>query len=340
MLPRSSIVTSRFTSTLRRASSREPVDRLTLTIAGSSCGVMPIAIASENSSASMSGRRERDVDHEDRDREDAGHPDEQLGELPQPDLERGRRPGGAPSPTAILPNAVAEPVATTTARAEPWWTTVPMKAHDGRSTAESRRRPARADFAAGIDSPVSTASSHSSWRGLQQAHVGRDEVADAQARPRRRARARARRRGARRRRASPTASWRMLACSAATARSERYSLTNPSPTLSTTIAAMIAASVGSPVAPETAAADTSRIRSGLRSWRRSTPNAVTRCVASTFGPNVARRRSASAWLRPAALVLETLEHLGGGEPSGLGEPRRRRAYDGCGDLGHRCMRGS
>ena len=36
MLPRSSMVTSRLTSTFRRASSREPVDRLTLTMAGSS----------------------------------------------------------------------------------------------------------------------------------------------------------------------------------------------------------------------------------------------------------------------------------------------------------------
>ena len=55
MLPRSSMLTSRFTSTLRRASRREPVERLTVTIAGSSCGVSPIAIASENSSASMNG---------------------------------------------------------------------------------------------------------------------------------------------------------------------------------------------------------------------------------------------------------------------------------------------
>ena len=53
------MVTSRFTSTLRCASAREPVDRLTLTIAGSSCGVIPIAIASENSSASMSGAEAR-----------------------------------------------------------------------------------------------------------------------------------------------------------------------------------------------------------------------------------------------------------------------------------------
>ncbi len=56
MLPRSSIVTSRFTSTRRSARRREPVDRLTLTMAGSSWGVIPIAIASENSSASRMGR--------------------------------------------------------------------------------------------------------------------------------------------------------------------------------------------------------------------------------------------------------------------------------------------
>ena len=34
MLPRSSMLTSRFTSTLRRASRRDPVERLTVTIAG------------------------------------------------------------------------------------------------------------------------------------------------------------------------------------------------------------------------------------------------------------------------------------------------------------------
>ena len=56
MLPRSSIVTSRFTSTRFRASLRDPLARLTETIAGSSCGVMPMAIASENRSASIRGR--------------------------------------------------------------------------------------------------------------------------------------------------------------------------------------------------------------------------------------------------------------------------------------------
>ena len=48
--------TSRLTSTLRLASRRDPAARLVLTTAGSSCGVMPTAIASENSTESMSGR--------------------------------------------------------------------------------------------------------------------------------------------------------------------------------------------------------------------------------------------------------------------------------------------
>ena len=47
--------TSRLTSTLRWLMRRDPSARLVETTAGSSCGVMPTAIASENSSASMIG---------------------------------------------------------------------------------------------------------------------------------------------------------------------------------------------------------------------------------------------------------------------------------------------
>jgi len=50
--------TSRLTSTLRHASCRDPAARLVDTTARSSCGEMPTAIASENSSASMTGRYE------------------------------------------------------------------------------------------------------------------------------------------------------------------------------------------------------------------------------------------------------------------------------------------
>ena len=47
--------TNRFTSTLALASWRAPVARPVLTTAGSSCGVIPTAIASENSTESMIG---------------------------------------------------------------------------------------------------------------------------------------------------------------------------------------------------------------------------------------------------------------------------------------------
>jgi len=43
------------TSTLRRFIRRDPAARLLDTTAGSSCGVIPTAIARENSSASMIG---------------------------------------------------------------------------------------------------------------------------------------------------------------------------------------------------------------------------------------------------------------------------------------------
>ena len=56
MLPRSSIATRRFTSTFFAARALEPDERLTVTMAGIISGAMPTAMASENSSASISGR--------------------------------------------------------------------------------------------------------------------------------------------------------------------------------------------------------------------------------------------------------------------------------------------
>jgi len=126
-----------------------------------------------------------------------------------------------------------------------------MNAHDGKSTSESVAVASTVLIAA-IDSPVRIASSHSNWTasirrttspGTSEATSMRCAVPSRQA----------------------SASWRMLACNAATATSERYSFTKPSPTLSTTIAAMIPPSVVSPVAAETAAAVSNRISSGLRS---------------------------------------------------------------------------
>ena len=56
MAPKSSMASRRLTMTFSAAIRRAPADRLTLTMAGSSCGVRPTASASENSSESTSGR--------------------------------------------------------------------------------------------------------------------------------------------------------------------------------------------------------------------------------------------------------------------------------------------
>jgi hypothetical protein len=55
MSPRSSMQTRRLTSTLRRLICREPAARLVDTTAGSSCGVIPTAMAKENNNASRTG---------------------------------------------------------------------------------------------------------------------------------------------------------------------------------------------------------------------------------------------------------------------------------------------
>ena len=111
-----------------------------MTIAGSSCGVMPIAIASENSSASISGRCSATLITKIDAGQHAGDPHEQLREVAEPGLER-RLGLALAEPGGDLAERRAVPVATTTPRPAPWCTTVPMNAHDGRSPA--RRRPPR-----------------------------------------------------------------------------------------------------------------------------------------------------------------------------------------------------
>jgi hypothetical protein len=102
MVPRSSMVTSRLTSTRRRASWRDPVDRLTPTIAGSSWGVMPMAIARENSSGRCRARLMTKIAV-------VSTPATHTSSVEKP-----RSPAWnavsvwrSASPTAILPNAVA-----------------------------------------------------------------------------------------------------------------------------------------------------------------------------------------------------------------------------------------
>ena len=248
MLPRSSIVTRRLTSTLRRASSREPVDEADADDRRQQLRGDADRDRQREQQRVDQRPRQGDVDDEDRDGQHAGDPDQQLARSRCSPTWKAVSAWRSPRPTAILPNAVAEPVETTTPRAEPWCTTVPMNAHDGqvdrsesppgaarrtsRPASTRRSAPPRRTRAASTSSSRTSAGTRSPTP--QRDDVAGHEVADVD-------------RAARRRRATPRASWRMLACSAATARSERYSLTKPSPTLSTTIAAMIAASVGSPV---------------------------------------------------------------------------------------------
>jgi hypothetical protein len=84
------MLTRRLTTTLRCARRLAPVERLIVTIGGSSCGVSPTAIASANKAASSSERPStmlttRIVPEHERD----AH--QQQREVTQPELERGLR---------------------------------------------------------------------------------------------------------------------------------------------------------------------------------------------------------------------------------------------------------
>ncbi len=217
------MLTRRFTSTWRRARRRDPVERLTVTIAGRSCGVRPIAIASENSSASMNGRCSSDVDDEDRHRQHARDADEEQRESPQPDLERG------------LGRALAEPDRDASECC------VRAGAHDdarsrhlaGRSCPSARTTDvvatASGDFSTGSDSPVSTASSHSSSvessSRMSAGTMSPIEICTMSPGTRSMTSTRC---GTPSR--TTSAWWRICECSAATACSDRYSFTKPRPT--------------------------------------------------------------------------------------------------------------
>ena len=276
ILPRSSMLTRRFTSTFLRARRREPVERLTVTIAGRSCGVRPIAIASENKSASMNGRCRITLIAK-------------IDTVSTPATRTRRNenfrnptwnavsPGRSPRPTAIRPNAVCIPVRTTTPRALPERTTVPISAHD------CPLLPGSVTLSTGIDSPVKTASSHSSSVTVSKRRsAGTMSPTDiCTTSPGTSATTSTRC-------ATPSrttnAVWRICACSAATACSERNSFTKPRPTDKLTITPMITASVGLPVNPDTVAAASRSNSNGLRSWRANTVNGRTAWLRNALGP--------------------------------------------------------
>ncbi len=178
MLPRSSIVTSRLTSTRLRASARDPVDRLTLTIAGSSCGVIPMAIARQNRSASSSGRESATLITKIETVSTAAT-------SPASARSRAGRPG-TPSPPGARrarPRSCRMRWRRPSTRPRPAGALVDDGAHERAGRQIDRRvRPATGSvvLAAAIDSPVRTASSHSSWSASNEPHVGRDQIADPQ----------------------------------------------------------------------------------------------------------------------------------------------------------------
>ena len=99
----------------------------------------------------------------------------------------------------------------------------------------------------------------------------------------------------------------MLACNAATATSERYSLTKPSPTLNSTIPAMIAAVGRSPVSPRDRwqrQAEGSAAGYGVA--ERELPASCTRRSDNEFEPKVRRRAVTSSVVRPSSVASSAL----------------------------------
>jgi hypothetical protein len=97
----------------------------------------------------------------------------------------------------------------------------------------------------------------------------------------------------------------IMALSLAAAASARASCQKRSPALSTTIMAMTVPARGSPVAKEIAERAPSRITSGLRTiFRRRMNQPCGFSCATSFGPAVAARPSASACVSPAEVVCK------------------------------------
>ena len=157
MLPRSSIVTSRFTSTRLRASLRDPLARLTETRrqklrrdADGDCQREQQRLDQRPRSATLMMK----IDTRGCPRPSPAGWRSRAANLKAvwPDVRRVPRQwaeGGPPGRETTMPSPA------------PWWMTVPMKAHDGRSVPEVSCRGRLSST--GSDSPVSTASSHSSW---------------------------------------------------------------------------------------------------------------------------------------------------------------------------------
>ncbi len=116
---------SRFTTTRLRARFLAPEARLTVTIAGSSCGVRPTAMASANRADSRTERPSSQLATKMLPASTAVTRTRSCENLPSPSWKAvtGWR---SPRRRAILPKAVRDPVCTTMALPEPPRIVVPM----------------------------------------------------------------------------------------------------------------------------------------------------------------------------------------------------------------------
>ena len=118
-----------------------------------------------------------------------------------------------------------------------------------------------------------------------------------------------------------TALWCTRECSAAVARSARYSLTKPSPMLAARMMPMMTACVVSPRKYETTAVPASSASTALRNCRPSTASALTRCVRTALGPYRA------SWAAAASLESPSTEESSQLRTSSSGALRTRAAVN-------------
>ena len=266
MLPRSSMATSRFTSTFFAARAFEP--------GGQADGHDGRHHLGGDAHGDGQGEQQRvdqrpgqrHVDDEDERGQHGRHREQEAREARQARLEGGLAVllGQA---RGDLPERRAGPGPHHHARAaDPWCTIVPMNAHPGWSCgslpAAAAGRLGHRHRLAGQHALVAL-----QLVGRQQAQVSRDERADAQRHHVAGHQVRDRDPAPPARPCGPRPPAGSGRAARPSPRSARYSLKNPRPTLRATITAMISAFVPPPVRPDTSAAPSSRIRIGLRTWR-------------------------------------------------------------------------
>ena len=214
----------------------------------------------------------------------------------------------------MRPNSVCMPVAVTSACARPSVTAVPANTMFVRSpTGRSGSRRSPTALTAGTDSPVSGASctSSRSVSSRRASPATRSPARSSSTSPGTRSRAAISA-------SCPSRSTRAAGAvsvrSASIARSARYSCTKPSSTASETITAIATASTVCPRNADSAVATSRMTISTFLSCAASTDHGETRWGAvSSFGPNCASRRRASADGEPRRRGVESCAQLRNGQ---------------------------